>query len=75
MLWAKPPTVAGRAFIDMPVMRSNRVAERITSVLRPALSSKCARTSRSTSSKAVPINSPMASTHRVEVAWFGTTRS
>ncbi|MNH44733.1 hypothetical protein D3C79_1069820 [compost metagenome] len=75
MLWAKPPMVAGRAFIAMPVMRSNRVADRITSVFLPAVSSKCARTTRSTSSKAVPISKPIASTHKVEVAWFGTTRS
>ncbi|MNP69047.1 hypothetical protein D3C76_1650890 [compost metagenome] len=36
MLCAKPPMVAGRAFIDMPVMRSNNVAERIRSVFFPA---------------------------------------
>ncbi len=75
MLWAKPPMVAGRAFIDMPVMRSNRVADRITSVFFPAVSSRWARTTRNTSSKPVPISKPMDSTHRVEVAWLGTTRS
>ncbi|MNJ72340.1 hypothetical protein D3C77_689730 [compost metagenome] len=75
MLWAKPPMVAGRAFIDMPVMRSNRVADRIRSVFLPAWSSRCARTTRSTSSNRVPSIRPMTSTHRVEVAWLGTTRS
>ncbi|CRM22557.1 hypothetical protein [Pseudomonas sp. 25 R 14] len=75
MLWAKPPMVAGRAFIDMPVMRSNRVADRITSVFLPAVSSKWARTTRSTSSNPVPISRPITSTHKVDVAWFGTTRS
>ncbi|MNC84401.1 hypothetical protein D3C75_1389770 [compost metagenome] len=59
----------------MPVMRSNSVADRMTSVFLAAVSSKCARTTRNTSSKPVPINSPIDSTHRVEVAWFGTTRS
>jgi hypothetical protein len=68
MLWAKPPMVAGRAFIDMPVMRSNKVAERITSVFLPAVSSRCARTTRSTSSKPVPISRPIDNTHKVDVA-------
>ncbi len=75
MLWAKPPTVAGLAFIDMPVMRSNRVAESTTSVFLPAVSSRWARNTLSNSSKPVPINRPMARTQSVAVAWLGTTRS
>ncbi|MCY1183490.1 hypothetical protein D9M73_241190 [compost metagenome] len=75
MLWAKPPMVAGRAFMAMPVMRSNNVAERIRSVFLPAWSSKWARTTRRINSKQVPISKPMARTQSVEVAWLGTTRS
>lgn len=40
MLCANPPMVAGREDIDMPVMRSNRVADSTTSVFLPATSSR-----------------------------------
>ncbi|MNC83331.1 hypothetical protein D3C75_1372250 [compost metagenome] len=59
----------------MPVMRSNRVAERIRSVFFPAWSSKWARTTRRVNSNRVPMSRPAVSTQRVEVAWLGTTRS
>ncbi|MCY1389962.1 hypothetical protein D9M71_47740 [compost metagenome] len=75
MLWAKPPTVAGRAFMAMPVMRSNSVAESTTSVFLPARSSRCERSTRSSSSNRLPSSRPMASTQRVATAWLGTTRS
>ncbi|MCY1504390.1 hypothetical protein D9M68_385580 [compost metagenome] len=75
MLWAKPPTLAGRAFIAMPVMRSNRVADSTTSVFLPATSSRWARSTRSSSSNRVASSKPRASTHSVAVAWLGTTRS
>ncbi|MCY1442100.1 hypothetical protein D9M71_584480 [compost metagenome] len=75
MLWAKPPMLAGRAFIIIPVIRSNRVAESTTSVFLPAMSSRRKRRTRSSSSNRVPTSRPMVSTHRVESAWLGTTRS
>ncbi|MNJ67222.1 hypothetical protein D3C77_633750 [compost metagenome] len=75
MLCAKLPTRAGRNFMAMPAIRSNSVAEMIRSVFLPARSRHRPRRVLSSRSNRKAPATPSASTHRVAVAWLGTTRS
>ncbi|MNI87634.1 hypothetical protein D3C73_1448460 [compost metagenome] len=59
----------------MPTMRSNKVAEMIRSVFFPARSRHRLRKPLRIRSKMYAPAIPIASTHKVAVAWLGTTRS
>ncbi len=74
-LAANEPTEAGRFSRRMPSTRSISVAEICTSIRALASSTKWLRSSLMNRSLPSTRTTPMASTHRVSVAWLGTTRS